>query len=157
MHTFEAHPLFYHIFTFPNKFGTLSSAYERILISIRQGRRMIVANLRRIHTDILQCLIECFSIMSEHHCTMVREVLSDQPVTIETSHLMDGEDTDAAKALCCNRKDFTLSRIGAEFVVCCGLQSVEGDFARLDIALDRSVAPVLRMGSWSRYFRSGSP
>ena len=56
--------------------------------------------------------------MSEGNGTMVREVLLDQYVTIETSHLGDSEDTDTAEGSGRYGKYLTLCNVCAQLVVC---------------------------------------
>ena len=83
--------------------------------------------------------------MIKHNGAVMREILSDQPVTVESAHFLNRKYTDAAKALCCHRKYLTFRCIGTKLVVGSGLQTVECDLARNNVALDRSIAPILRM------------
>ena len=69
----------------------------------------------------------------------MRIVLFDQDVAVETAHLMDREDADAAEGPCRNGKDFSFRHIRAELAVRCGLQAEECDVAGRDIAFEGSV------------------
>lgn len=74
--------------------------------------------------------------MSESNCTVVREVVLDKDVTVESAHLRDSEYADAAKGSCSYRKDLTLCNISPELSVSCRLKSEECDVAGNDIALE---------------------
>ena len=120
---------------------------ERILVLVQNALRLIVADLARIYTDVLQCIVQILAVVAEHNRTVVRIVLANQDVAIEAAHLLDAEYTDSAEGTGCNRKNLALCSIRAQLVVCGRLQSVEGDLAGSDIAFDGSVAPILRVSS----------
>ena len=73
--------------------------------------------------------------MSEGYCAMMWIIFLDQHMTVKPSHFRNGKDTDGAKGAGCYRKDFSLGDVCPQFVVCGTLQTVEGNVARLDIAL----------------------
>ena len=71
--------------------------------------------------------------MTEGYGTVVREILSDQNVTIETTHFMNCKYTDTAEGLGGNRKDFAFCKVSSKLCICRGLQSEEGDCFRKNI------------------------
>ena len=81
--------------------------------------------------------------MAERHCAVVRIVLLDQHVAVETSHLVDREYADAAEGSGRDGKHFTFRHICSELGVSSGLQAVESDLAGSDIAFERSVCNFL--------------
>ncbi len=106
---------------------------------------MIVADLLRCDSDVLQSLIQRLSVVAEHDSAVMREVISYELIAIESAHFLDRENTDTAEGLGCHRKDLALCCICAEVSICRGLQAIEGDVARIDVAFDGSVAPFCRM------------
>ena len=108
---------------------------------------MIVADLVRAYADELEYLIQCLAMMSECNCSVMREAALDQYVTVETSHILDCEYTDAAEGLRCYRKYFALCYICTQDIVCGALQTVECDVARNDVTLEGSVCNLYRKAS----------
>ncbi len=115
------------------------SFLERILCLVRKACGLVVADLVNVNTDHLEDLKECLSVVTEGNSAVMRIALFDEDMTIETSHLADGEYADAAEGPCSNRKYLSLCNISAELVVGGGLQAVECDLAGCDIALKSSV------------------
>ena len=58
---------------------------------------MIVADFGGLDSDIFQSLIQSLSAMIKHNGAVMREILSDQPVTVESAHFLNRKYTDAAK------------------------------------------------------------
>ena len=56
--------------------------------------------------------------MAECNSSMMRIVLLDQNMTIESSHLRNCEDTDGTEGFGCYRKNLALCHISAELAVC---------------------------------------
>ena len=69
----------------------------------------------------------------------MRIALLDQNVAIESAHLLDCEDADAAEGSGSDRKDLALCDVCAKDVVRGALQTIEGDLTRLEVALEGSV------------------
>ena len=67
---------------------------EWVLGGIIVALREIVVNLVDGDAHILQYLPEILSCMLKHHCGMVRIVLLDEYVTIETAHVLDAKGSD---------------------------------------------------------------
>ena len=68
--------------------------------------------------------------MSECNRTVMREVLFDQYMTIESAHFRNCEDSDCSEGTCCYRKNLALCDVSAQFCVRCALQTIEGDVSR---------------------------
>ena len=90
---------------------------ERILRRITNSLRLIITDAVKLYTKELQYLEHCFSIMSEHNSTVVREILLNQYMTVKSSHFRNSEDTDTAEGSGRNIKDLTLCHIGNQFSV----------------------------------------
>ena len=85
--------------------------------------------------------------MSESNSTVVREVLLDQYVTIETSHFGDSENTDTTEGSGSYGKYFTLCNICAQRVVCGRLQTIEGDVSGNNISFQSTLGYLFGKGS----------
>jgi len=59
--------------------------------------------------------------VTECNCTVVRIVLFDQNVSVETSHFRNCEYAYAAEGLGCNGKNFTVCNVSAQLAVSGGL------------------------------------
>ena len=81
--------------------------------------------------------------MSEGHCPMVRIVLLDQHMPIETSHLRNGEHADTAEGSGGHRQHLSLCYVGAKPIVRRGLQAVECDVPGDDISLQGTLGHFL--------------
>ena len=68
---------------------------EWILPRIAHPLGLVKSNI--IHSQVLKHLKQRFPKMSESHRAVVREVLFDQHMAVESSHLRDGEDADASE------------------------------------------------------------
>ena len=68
--------------------------------------------------NVLEYFVQSLAEVSECYGTVVREVLLDQYVAIETSHLGNSENTDTAEGSGRNGKDFTLCNVSAQLAVC---------------------------------------
>ncbi len=77
---------------------------------------------------------------------MVRVALLDEDVAIESPHLRDGEDADAAEAARMYRQNFTLCNVAAQITVGIALQAVERDLACCKIRFE-SAAGKIRLGA----------
>ena len=115
------------------------SLCERILRRIRQRCRLVVIDVLHRNPNILKYLKQSLSVMSECNRSVMRIILLDQNVTVETSHLMNGKYANASERPGCNRKDFSLCHIRAQLIVGSGLQAVECDIARCNISLKGTV------------------
>ena len=69
----------------------------------------------------------------------MREVLLDQYMAIEASHLRNSEDTDGTETTCSNRKNFTVCNVSTKVSICCTLKTEEGDISRNDVSFESSV------------------
>ena len=107
------------------------SLCERILRRIRQRCRLVVIDVLHRNPNILKYLKQSLSVMSECNRSVMRIILLDQNVTVETSHLMNGKYANASERTGCNRKDFSLCHIRAQLIVGSGLQAVECDIAQI--------------------------
>ena len=72
--------------------------------------------------------------VAEYNCTVVRIALLYQYVSVESSHLLDAEDTDSTEGTSSYRQDLTLSCIRTQSSVSSRLKSEECDLAGLDVA-----------------------
>lgn len=70
---------------------------ERILRRIRQALRLVIADLAHIHTDVLEYFKQRFAKMAERNCTVMRVILLNQYMTVESAHLRNGEYTDTTE------------------------------------------------------------
>lgn len=73
--------------------------------------------------------------MAEGYSTMMRISLLNKHMAIETAHLRDSEDADAAEGTSCYRENFALCDIGTELAVSSALETVEGDVSGINVAL----------------------
>ena len=96
----------------------LLSLCERILSRIQHALRLVEIQIFYGYADVLEYFVQSLTEVSECHSTVVREVLLDQYVTIETSHLGNSEDTDTAEGSGSYGKDFALCNVSAQLVVC---------------------------------------
>ena len=88
-------------------FGRVSYACGLVVVKVFDG-----------NADVLEYFVQSLAEVSECYGTVVREVLLDQYVTIETSHLGNSENTDTAEGSGRNGKDFTLCNVSAQLAVC---------------------------------------
>ena len=63
-------------------------------------------------------------------------------MTVESSHLRNCKDSDAAEASCLYGKDLTLSDIRTKNTFAVTLQTVEGDIGSCDVTLQRTSGEV---------------
>ena len=70
---------------------------KRILGRIQHSLRLIEIQILYRYTDVLEYFVQSLAEVSESNSTVVREVLLDQYVTIETSHFGDSENTDTTE------------------------------------------------------------
>lgn len=73
------------------------SLCERILRRIRQRCRLVVIDVLHRNPNILKYLKQSLSVMSECNRSVMRIILLDQNVTVETSHLMNGKYANASE------------------------------------------------------------
>ena len=85
--------------------------------------------------------------MSECNCSVMWISSLDQYMTVETSHFRDCKYTNRTKGFCCNRKNFTVCNISAEFVVSSALQTIESDISRNNVSFKSSVCNFYRKRS----------
>ena len=107
--------LFYDSIRYVGYYSTLG---ERILGRIQHSLRLIEIQILYGYADVLEYFVQSLTEVTERYGTVVREVLLDQYVTIETSHLRDSEDTDTTEGSGSYGKDFTLCNICSELIVC---------------------------------------
>ena len=55
--------------------------------------------------------------MSECYGSVMREVLFDQYMTIESAHFRNCEDSDCSEGTCCYWKDFTVCNVSSQYIV----------------------------------------
>ena len=82
--------------------------------------------------------------MTEGDSAVVRIALLNQHMAVETSHLRDGEDTNAAERTGLDRQDFALGDVAAKHAVGVALEAVECDLARCKVGLERAAGEVRR-------------
>ena len=75
--------------------GEVSSSGEGILARIQHACGMIVVDI--LHAQQLHRLKQHFADFAESDCAMVRIILFYQYVAVETTHLVDSEDTDTTE------------------------------------------------------------
>lgn len=80
--------------------------------------------------------------MIESDSAMVRISLLNQHMTVEATHLLDGKYADAAKGAGSHRQDFSFRQVGSYDAITVTLQTVEGNGACCDIALERSAGEI---------------
>ena len=80
--------------------------------------------------------------MAEGNRAVVRVALLDEHMPVESPHLRDGEDTDAAEAARMYRQNFTLCNVAAEIAVGVALETVERDLACRDVGFERAAGEV---------------
>lgn len=107
---------------------------KRILGRVQHPLRLVEVDFIQLHADVLEHLVQSFSIMTEGHGAVVRIVLLDEHMAVETSHLRNGENTDAAKGTGCNGKHLALRDIRTKLAVRRALQAVEGDGTRNNVS-----------------------
>ena len=81
----------------------------RVLCWIRQALRLVVCDI--LYAEILECFEEYFAYVCESNGTVVWVALLYEHVAIETTHLADAEDADAAEGTCRNVKHLALSDV----------------------------------------------
>ena len=70
---------------------------KRILGRIQHSLRLIEIQILYRYADVLEYFVQSLAEVSESNSTVVREVLLDQYVTIESSHLRNCKYTDRSK------------------------------------------------------------
>ena len=100
---------------------------------------MIVVQILDGNSDELEYFIQSLAEVTECYCTVMREVLLDQHVTIESAHLRDCEYADGTEGLGANVKYFTLCDVCAKLAISGGLQTIEGDLSGSDVSFEGSV------------------
>ena len=96
---------------------------EGIFRRIKIARRLIIGNIR--NTKVIEHIIDGFAIMAESYCTMMREALFNEHMTIEAAHFRNSEDANAAEGIRGCRQDFALGNIGLKLTVRSALQTEE--------------------------------
>ena len=86
--------LFYDSIRYVGYYSTLG---ERILGRIQHSLRLIEIQILYRYADVFEYFVQSLAEVSESNSTVVREVLLDQYVTIETSHFGDSENTDTTE------------------------------------------------------------
>ena len=116
-----------------------SALCPRILGDVRNGLRLVVVQILYGNADELEYFIQSLAIVTECNCAVMREVLLDQNVTIESAHLRNSEYADGTEGLGANVQNLALCDISAKLAISGGLQTIEGDLARSDVAFEGSV------------------
>ena len=98
---------------------------EGILGGVGQVSGLVISDVS--DAKVLEDLIQSLAAVGEGHGAVVGITLLDQNMTVETAHVTDGEDTDAAEGTGLDGQDLTLGDIGAEIAFAVALQTVEGD------------------------------
>ena len=122
----------------------LSELSPWIFCWVSYACRLVVSDLFNRNTDVFEYFKQSFSIMSECNRSVMWISSLDQYMTVETSHFRDCKYTDRTKGFCCNRKNFTVCNISAEFVVSSALQTIESDISRNNISFKSSVCNFYR-------------
>ena len=78
---------------------------------------LVVADFVYRYSDVFEYFVKCFSVMSECYGSVMREVLFDQYMTIESAHFRNCEDSDCSEGTCCYRKDFTVCNVSSQYIV----------------------------------------
>ncbi len=82
--------------------------------------------------------------MTESNSTMMREVLLDQYMTVETTHLIDRKNTDGTEGTCFHRENLAVCDVSTKLSVSRALQTEECDISRNDISLQCTVCNLYR-------------
>ena len=120
---------------------------ERILGGVVVALGEVVVNLLNGDAHILQHLPHVLTGVVEHHGAVVRIVLFDEDVSVEAAHVLDAEDTDRTERASGNGDDLTLGNVGTQLGVGSRLQTVDGCFAGLDVALEGTVSYLYRQSA----------
>ena len=86
--------------------GNAGSSGEWVFCGIREGLGLIIGDIA--HAEELEHLEQELAVVAEGHRAVVRIALLDEDMTVESPHLRDGEDADAAEAARMHRQNFTL-------------------------------------------------
>ena len=105
---------------------------ERILSLIKNTLRLVVSDVA--NAEVLENFEECFAAVCKCNCTVVRISLLDENVTVESTHLVDREDTDTAEGTSRNIQNFAFCDVSTKSAFAIALESVEGDVACSDVA-----------------------
>ena len=96
----------------------LLSLCERILGRIQHALRLVEVQVFYGYADVFEYFVQSLAEVTEGNSAVMREVLLDQYMAIETSHLRDSENTDTAEGSGSYGKDFALCNVSAQLVVC---------------------------------------
>lgn len=118
----------------------LVTSSKGILGGIGQALGLIIGDVG--DTEVFQHLKQGLAAVSEGHRAVVGIALLDEHVAVEAAHLGDGKDTDAAEGAGGYRQHLTLGDVGAQVALAVALQTVEGDLAGGDIALQSTAGKV---------------
>ena len=94
---------------------------KRILSGVHHALRLVEVDILYRNADILEYFIQSLAVVAECNCTVVRVVLFNENVSVETSHLRNCEYTYAAEGLGSNGKNFTVSDVCTQLAVSGGL------------------------------------
>ena len=113
---------------------------KRILGRVRQALGLVVSDV--LNAQELEDLKQDLAVMAECNGAVVRVTLLDQNMAVETAHLMDAEDCNAAEGAGSNRQDLALCNVGAQVTLAVALQTVEGDVRRCNVAFQGAAGEV---------------
>ena len=99
-----------------------------------------------LNAEELEDFVEGLSYMMESNGPVMREALLNEDVAVETAHLGNGECGNAAEGLAVDVKDLAFCDVGAKNALAVTLETVEGDVAGSDIALEGASCEI-RLGS----------
>ena len=112
----------------------------RILGGVGQALGLVVGNIG--DAEVFEHLKQCLAAVGKCHRTVVGVTLLDQHMAVETTHLGNGKDADAAKAAGGNGQHLTLRDVGAQSPLAVALEPIEGDLAGGDVALQRTAGEI---------------
>ena len=89
-----------------------------------------------LYAEVLEQVKYSLAVVTEYNCTVMRIVLLDENVSVESAHFLDAEDTDSTEGSCSYRKDLALCSVGSECSIGSGLKSEECNSTGLDVAFE---------------------
>ena len=95
-----------------------------------------------LYTQIVEDGVQSLTHMAKGHSAMVGIPLADEHMAVETAHLGDGEDADAAEGTGSHRQNLALCNIAVKHAVSTALQTEEGDLAGSDVCLQGAAGEV---------------
>ena len=94
---------------------------EGILGGVHHALGLVEVDVFYRNADVLEHFIQSLAIVAECNCAVMRIVLLDQHVSVETSHFRNSEYANAAEGLGSYRKNFAVCDVSGQLAVSCGL------------------------------------